>query len=163
MYFSLPQVLVLFCALLATSLGVLGLLLLRWNRARAELGLYAILAFAVAFWLATPLLTPVPFPVSTEILGRLVRALTFLLPAVGFVFLLRLLGLGAVGFRVVLVLPALAGTFLALVMPASATWLETLSVVSLVLVSGGVFWILSRKEKRREREERGAEEDARRG
>ena len=97
--FTLSQVLVLFCALLAASLGVLALLLLRWNRARAELGLYAALAFAVAFWLATPLLTPVPIPLSREILGRLVRALSFLLPAIGFLFLLRILGLGARGLR----------------------------------------------------------------
>lgn len=149
MLFTLPQVLVLFCALLAASLGVLALLLLRWNRARFELGLYAALAFAVAFWLATPLLTPVPVPLSREIITRLVRALSFLLPAIGFLFLLRILGLGARGLRVAIVLPALAGTALALAMPASAGWLESLAVASLLVVSVGVAWVLARKENRR--------------
>lgn len=149
MLFTLPQVLVLFCALLAASLGVVALLLLRWNRARLELGLYATLAFSVAFWLATPLLTPVPVPVSREIITRLVRALAFLLPAIGFLFLLRILGLGAKGARVAIVLPALLGTALALVLPATASWLESLAVISLVIVSAGIVWVLGRKENRR--------------
>jgi diguanylate cyclase (GGDEF)-like protein len=147
--FTLPQVLVLFCALLAASLGVVALLLLRWNRARAELGLYAVLAFSVAFWLATPLLTPVPIPLSSEILGRLERALSFLLPAAGFLFLLRLLGLGATGLRRAILLPAPVGVVLALVLPASAAWLDAFSVFSLAVVSTGIPWILSRPENRR--------------
>jgi diguanylate cyclase (GGDEF)-like protein len=147
--FTLPQVLVLFCALLAASLGVLALLLLRWNRARVELGLYAALAFAVAFWLATPLLTPVPIPLSREILGRLVRALSFLLPAIGFLFLLRILGLGAKGLRLAILLPAVLGAALAVVLPASAAWLESLAVASLLVVGAGIVWVLARKENRR--------------
>jgi diguanylate cyclase (GGDEF)-like protein len=147
--FTLSQVLVLFCALLAASLGVLALLLLRWNRARAELGLYAALAFAVAFWLATPLLTPVPIPLSREILGRLVRALSFLLPAIGFLFLLRILGLGARGLRLAVLLPAIVGAPLALALSASATWMDALAVASLLVVSVGVGWVLARKENRR--------------
>lgn len=139
----------LFCALLAASLGVLALLLLRWNRARFELGLYAALAFAVAFWLATPLLTPVPIPFSRELLARLVRALSFLLPAIGFLFLLRILGLGAKGIRLAILLPSLVGAGLALFLAASATWLETGAVASLVVVSAGVAWVLARKENRR--------------
>ncbi len=149
MLFTLSQVLVLFCALLAASLGVVAVLLLRWNRARAELALYAALAFAVAFWLATPLLTPVPIPLSREILARLVRALAFLLPAVGFLFLLRILGLGARGLRLAILLPSLLGVALALALPASATWLESLAVVSLLCVSAGIAWVLARKENRR--------------
>ncbi|MEO8054546.1 MAG: GGDEF domain-containing protein [Acidobacteriota bacterium] len=149
MLFTLSQVLVLFCALLAASLGVLALLLLRWNRARAELGLYAALAFAVAFWLATPLLTPVPVPISREILGRLVRALSFLLPAIGFLFLLRILGLGARGLRLAVLLPALVGTPLALAFPAAAGALDALAVASLLVVSAGVAWVLARRENRR--------------
>ncbi len=149
MLFTLAQVLVLFCALLAASLGVVAVLLLRWNRARAELGLYAALAFAVAFWLATPLLTPVPIPLSREILARLVRALSFLLPVVGFLFLLRILGLGARGLRLALLLPAVLGGVLALALPAAATWLETFAVVSLLIVSAGIVWVLARKENRR--------------
>lgn len=149
MLFTLPQVLVLFCALLAASLGVLAVLLLRWNRARVELGLYAVLAFAVAFWLATPLLTPVPVPLSREILGRLVRALAFLLPAIGFLFLLRILGLGARGLRLAILLPAVLGTCLAIGMPASAGWLDSLAVASLLVVGAGVAWVLARKENRR--------------
>ena len=149
MLFTLPQVLVLFCALLAASLGVLAVLLLRWNRARAELGLYAALAFAVAFWLATPLLAPVPVPISREILGRLVRALAFLLPAIGFLFLLRILGLGARGLRLAILIPAVLGTCLALGQPASAGWLDSLAVVSLLVVGAGVAWVLARKENRR--------------
>jgi diguanylate cyclase (GGDEF)-like protein len=147
--FTLSQVLVLFCALLAASLGVLAVLLLRWNRARVELGLYAALAFAVAFWLATPLLTPVPVPLSREILGRLVSALAFLLPAIGFLFLLRILGLGARGVRLAILLPAVAGTVLALTQPASAAWLDSLAVASLLVVGAGVAWVLTRKENRR--------------
>ncbi|HQQ76079.1 MAG TPA: GGDEF domain-containing protein [Thermoanaerobaculia bacterium] len=149
MLFTLPQVLVLFCALLAASLGVLAVLLLRWNRARVELGLYAVLAFAVAFWLATPLLTPVPVPISREILGRLVRALAFLLPAIGFLFLLRILGLGARGLRLAILAPAVLGTALALALPASAGWLDSLAVASLLIVGAGVAWVLARKENRR--------------
>ncbi|HEY3350991.1 MAG TPA: diguanylate cyclase [Thermoanaerobaculia bacterium] len=149
MLFTLSQVLVLFCALLAASLGVLAVLLLRWNRARVELGLYAALAFAVAFWLATPLLTPVPVPLSREILGRLVSALAFLLPAIGFLFLLRILGLGARGVRLAILLPAVAGTVLALTQPASAAWLDSLAVASLLVVGAGVAWVLTRKENRR--------------
>lgn len=139
----------LFCALLAASLGVLAVLLLRWNRARVELGLYAVLAFAVAFWLATPLLTPVPVPISREILGRLVRALAFLLPAIGFLFLLRILGLGARGLRLAILAPAVLGTALALALPASAGWLDSLAVASLLIVGAGVAWVLARKENRR--------------
>ena len=139
----------LFCALLAASLGVVAALLLRWNRARAELGLYAALAFAVAFWLATPLLTPVPIPLSREILARLVRALSFLLPVVGFLFLLRVLGLGARGLRLALLLPAVLGGVLALALPAAATWLEPFAVASLLVVSAGIAWVLARKENRR--------------
>ncbi|HVO50543.1 MAG TPA: diguanylate cyclase [Thermoanaerobaculia bacterium] len=149
MLFNLSQVLVLFCALLAASLGVVAVLLLRWNRARAELGLYAALAFAVAFWIATPLLTPVPVPLSREILARLVRALSFLLPAVGFLFLLRVLGLGARGLRLAILVPSVLGAALALTLPAAATWLESLAVVSLLFVSGGIVWVLSRRENRR--------------
>lgn len=149
MLFTLSQVLVLFCALLAASLGVLAVLLLRWNRARVELGLYAALAFAVAFWLATPLLTPVPVPLSREILGRLVRALAFLLPAIGFLFLLRILGLGARGLRLAILLPAVLGTGLAVALPASAGWLDSLAVASLLVVGAGVAWVLARKENRR--------------
>jgi diguanylate cyclase (GGDEF)-like protein len=147
--FTLSQVLVLFCALLAASRGVVAVLLLRWNRARAELGLYAALAFAVAFWLATPLLTPVPIPLSREILARLVRALSFLLPAVGFLFLLRVLGLGARGLRLAILVPSVLGGALALTLPAAAAWLESLAVVSLLFVSGGIVWVLSRRENRR--------------
>jgi diguanylate cyclase (GGDEF)-like protein len=147
--FTLSQVLVLFCALLAASLGVLAVLLLRWNRTRAELGLYAALAFAVAFWLATPLLTPVPVPLSREILGRLVRALAFLLPAIGFLFLLRILGLGARGVRLAILLPAVVGTVLALTLASSAGWLDSLAVASLLVVGAGVAWVLARKENRR--------------
>ena len=149
MLFTLSQVLVLFCALLAASLGILAVLLLRWNRARAELGLYAALAFAVAFWLATPLLTPVPVPISREILGRLVRALSFLLPAIGFLFLLRILGLGARGVRLAVLVPALIGTPLALGISASGGWLDGLAVASLLVVSAGVAWVLARKQNRR--------------
>jgi diguanylate cyclase (GGDEF)-like protein len=147
--FTLSQVLVLFCALLAASLGVVAVLLLRWNRARAELGLYAALAFSVAFWLATPLLTPVPIPLSREILARLVRALAFLLPVVGFLFLLRILGLGARGLRLAILFPAVVGGALALALPAADTWLETLAVASLLVVSAGIAWVLARKENRR--------------
>jgi diguanylate cyclase (GGDEF)-like protein len=147
--FTLSQVLVLFCALLAASLGVLALLLLRWNRARAELGLYAALAFAVAFWLATPLLTPVPFPVSREILARLERALSFLLPAIGFLFLLRILGLGARGLRLAVLLPAIVGAPLALFLPGGASWLNGLATASLLVVGAGVAWVLTRGENRR--------------
>jgi diguanylate cyclase (GGDEF)-like protein len=147
--FSLPQVLVLFCALLAGSLGVVGLLLLRWNRSRFELGLYAALALAVCFWLATPLLTPVPIPLSREILGRLLRMLSFLLPAIGFLFLLRVLGLGSKGPRLLFLAPALAGAALALFVPAAEAWLDTFAVLSLALVTVGIVWTLSRKENRR--------------
>lgn len=149
MLFSLPQVLVLFCALLAGSLGILALLLLRWNRSRFELGLYAALALAVAFWLATPLLTPVPIPLSREILGRLVRALSFLLPAIGFLFLLRVLGLGSRGPRLLFLLPAVAGTALAFSLPVQTGSLDALAVLSLAVVAAGIVWILSRKENRR--------------
>jgi diguanylate cyclase (GGDEF)-like protein len=147
--FTLPQVLVLFCALLSASLGVVAVLLLRWNRARAELGLYAALAFAVAFWLATPLLTPVPIPLSREILARLLRALSFLLPTIGFLFLLRILGIGARGLRLVILIPAVLGAALALAVPAAAAGLESLAAASLLLVSAGVAWVLSRRENRR--------------
>lgn len=149
MLFTLQQVLVLFCALLAASLGIVALLLLRWNRARMELGLYAALALAVAFWLATPLLTPVPVPISREVLARLMRALSFLLPAIGFLFLLRILGLGAQGFRVAIVLPAIVGAALSLALSGSTAWLETLAVASLLIVSAGIAWVLARKENRR--------------
>ena len=149
MLFTLSQVLVLFCALLAASLGILAVLLLRWNRARVELGLYAALAFAVAFWLATPLQAPVPVPISREILGRLVRALSFLLPAIGFLFLLRILGLGARGLRLAVLVPAVVGAPLALALPMSAGWLDSLAVASLLVVGAGVAWVLARKENRR--------------
>ncbi len=149
MLFTLSQVLVLFCALLVASLGVLAALLLRWNRSRVELGLYAVLAFAVAFWLTAPLLTPVPIPLSREVLGRLMRALSFLLPAVGFLFLLRILGLGARGLRLALLAPAVAGAALGLALPASAGWLDGLAVASLAAVTAGTAWILTRRENRR--------------
>jgi diguanylate cyclase (GGDEF)-like protein len=147
--FTLPQVLVLFCALAAVSLGLLALLLLRWNQARTELVLYATLAFAIAFWIATPLLTPVPIPVSREILGRLVRALSFVLPAVGFLFLLRFLSLRLrPALAALLVLP-LAGTVLALFLPAASPLIGGLSVLSVGLVSIGFLIVFARKENRR--------------
>jgi diguanylate cyclase (GGDEF)-like protein len=145
----MSQVLVLFCALLAAALGALALLLLRWNRARFELGLYAALAFAVSLWLGTPLVAPVPVPLSPEGLTRLVRALSFLLPAIGFFFLVRILGLGAKGLRAALVLPSFLGAALALALPAAATWLDAFAVVSLLLVSAGIGWVLTRRENRR--------------
>ena len=149
MTFTLPQVLVLFCALAAGSFGVLALLLLRWNRARTELVLYATLALAIAFWLATPLLTPVPIPVSREILGRLVHALSFVLPAVGFLFLLRFLSLPlTAALRALLALPLL-GTLLALVQPAASPLVGGLAVVSVGLVSAGFLIVFARKENRR--------------
>lgn len=149
MTFTLPQVLVLFCALAALSFGVLALLLLRWNHARAELVLYATLAFAIAFWLATPLLTPVPIPMSREILGRLVHALSFVLPAVGFLFLLRFLNLPFTwALRALLALP-LFGTLLALFLPASSPLVSGLAVVSVGLVSVGFLVVFARKENRR--------------
>jgi diguanylate cyclase (GGDEF)-like protein len=147
--FTLPQVLVLFCALAAASFGILALLLLRWNRARTELVLYATLALAIAFWLATPLLTPVPIPVSREILGRLVRALSFALPAVGFLFLLRFLNLRlTVALWALLSLPLL-GTVLALFLPAASPLASGLAVVSVGLVSVGFLVVFARKENRR--------------
>jgi diguanylate cyclase (GGDEF)-like protein len=147
--FTLPQVLVLFCALAAGSFGVLALLLLRWNRARTELVLYATLALAIAFWLATPLLTPVPIPVSREILGRLVHALSFVLPAVGFLFLLRFLNLPlTAALRALLALP-LFGTLLAFFLPAANPLVSGLAVVSVGLVSVGFLIVFSRKENRR--------------
>ncbi|MFI5119360.1 MAG: GGDEF domain-containing protein [Thermoanaerobaculia bacterium] len=149
MTFTLPQVLVLFCALAAVSFGVLALLLLRWNRARTELVLYATLAFAIAFWLATPLLTPVPVPVSREILGRLVRALSFVLPAVGFLFLLRFLNLPLTPALGALLALPLVGTFLALFLPAASPLVGGLSVLSVGLVSIGFLIIFARKENRR--------------
>ncbi len=139
----------LFCALMAGSLGILAVLLLRWNRGRAELALYAALALAVAFWLATPLLTPVPIPLSREILGRLVRALAFLLPAIGFLFLLRILGLSARGPRMALLVPPAAGLLAALLLPVDAAWVDTFAVLSLVAVSLGAGAVLVRKENRR--------------
>jgi diguanylate cyclase (GGDEF)-like protein len=145
----MSQVLVLFCALLAAVLGVLALFLLRWNRARFELGLYAALAFAVALWLGAPLMTPAPVPLPQESLTRLLRALSFLLPAFGFFFLLRILRLGATGLRVALVLPALLGAALAFALPATAAWLDSFAVVSLLVVSAGIAWVLTRKENRR--------------
>ena len=149
MTFTLPQVLVLFCALVAASFGALALLLLRWNRARTELVLYATLAFAVAFWLATPLLTPVPIPVSREILGRLVHALSFVLPAVGFLFLLRFLNLPlTAALRALLALPLL-GTLLALALPAANPLAGALAIVSVGIVSAGFLIVFSRKENRR--------------
>ncbi|MCM3877983.1 MAG: GGDEF domain-containing protein [Thermoanaerobaculia bacterium] len=149
MTFTLPQVLVLFCALAAASFGALALLLLRWNHARTELVLYATLALAIAFWLATPLLTPVPIPVSREILGRLVHALSFVLPAVGFLFLLRFLSLPfTAGLRALLAVP-LVGTFMALFLPAANPLVGALAVVSVGLVSVGFLIVFSRKENRR--------------
>jgi len=147
--FTLPQVLVLFCALAAASFGVLALLLLRWNRARTELVLYATLAFAIAFWLATPLLTPVPVPVSREILGRLVRALSFVLPAVGFLFLLRFLNLRLTPALGALLALPLVGTFLALFLPGASPLVGALSVLSVGLVSIGFLIVFARKENRR--------------
>ena len=149
MTFTLPQVLVLFCALAAASFGALALLLLRWNRARTELVLYATLALAIAFWLATPLLTPVPIPVSREILGRLVHALSFVLPAIGFLFLLRFLNLPfAMELRALLALPLL-GTILALFLSAASPLIGALAVVSVGLVSVGFLIVFARKENRR--------------
>ncbi len=149
MTFTLPQVLVLFCALLAGAFGVLALLLLRWNRARPELLLYATLALAIAFWLATPLLTPVPIPVSREILGRLVHALSFGLPAVGFLFLLRFLNLPlTLPLRALLAIPLL-GTIVAAVLPASSALAGALAIVSVGLVSVGFLVVFSQKENRR--------------
>jgi diguanylate cyclase (GGDEF)-like protein len=147
--FTLPQVLVLFCALAASSFGVLALVLLRWNRARTELILYSTLAFAIAFWLATPLLTPVPVPVSREILGRLVRALSFVLPAVGFLFLLRFLSIPLTPALWALLALPLVGTFLAFFLPAASALVGGLSVLSVGLVSIGFLMIFSRKENRR--------------
>ena len=149
MTFTLPQVLVLFCAMASASFGVLALLLLRWNRARTELVLYATLALAIAFWLATPLLTPVPIPVSREILGRLVHALSFVLPAVGFLFLLRFLNLPlTTPLRALLALP-LFGTLLAFFLPAGSPLVSGLAVVSIGLVSVGFLIVFARKENRR--------------
>lgn len=149
MTFTLPQVLVLFCALAAGSFGLLALGLLRWDHTRTELVLYATLAFAIAFWLAAPLLTPVPIPVSREMLGRLVHALSFVLPAVGFLFLLRFLNLSLTpALRAVLALP-LSGTFLALFLPATSPLIGALSVVSVGLVSVGFLIVFSRKQNRR--------------
>jgi diguanylate cyclase (GGDEF)-like protein len=147
--FTLPQVLVLFCALAAASFGALALLLLRWNRARTELVLYATLAFAIAFWLATPLLTPVPIPVSREILGRLVHALSFVLPAVGFVFLLRFLNLPLTAALLALLALPLLGTLVALFLPAANPLVSGLAVVSVGLVSVGFLIVFARKENRR--------------
>lgn len=139
----------LFCALAAASFGALALLLLRWNRARTELVLYAALAFSIAFWLATPLLTPVPIPVSREVLGRLVHALSFVLPAVGFLFLLRFLNLPfTAALRALLVLP-LIGTLVALVLPAENALVGGLAVASVGIVSAGFLIIFARKENRR--------------
>ena len=149
MLFTLPQVLVLFCALVAVSFGLLALLLLRWNQARTELVLYACLAFAIAFWLATPLLTPVPLPLSREILGRLVRALSFVLPAVGFLFLLRFLTLPLTPALGALLALPLVGTLLALCLPSASALVGGLSVLSVGLVSIGFLIIFSRKENRR--------------
>jgi diguanylate cyclase (GGDEF)-like protein len=147
--FTLPQVLVLFCALAAAAFGALALLLLRWNRARTELVLYAALALAIAFWLATPLLTPVPIPVSREILGRLIHALSFVLPAVGFLFLLRFLNLPfTAGLRALLALPLL-GTLAALFLPAANAVVGGLAVASVGIVSAGFLIVFSRKENRR--------------
>ena len=149
MTFTLPQVLVLFCAMASASFGVLALLLLRWNRARTELVLYATLALAIAFWLATPLLTPVPIPVSREILGRLVHALSFVLPAVGFLFLLRFLNLPlTLPLWALLALPLL-GTLLAFFLPAGSPLVSGLAVVSIGLVSVGFLIVFARKENRR--------------
>ncbi|HMA28762.1 MAG TPA: GGDEF domain-containing protein [Thermoanaerobaculia bacterium] len=149
MTFTLPQVLVLFCALAAASFGLLALLLLRWNRARTELVLYATLAFAIAFWLATPLLTPVPLAISREILGRLLRALSFVLPAVGFLFLLRFLNLALTPVLAGLLVLPLVGTVLALFLPAVSPLVGGLSVVSVGLVSIGFLIVFGRKENRR--------------
>lgn len=149
MTFTLPQVLVLFCALAAFSFGLLALVLLRWDRSRTELVLYATLAFAIAFWLATPLLTPVPIPVSREILGRLVHALSFVLPAVGFLFLLRFLNLSLTPALGSLLALPLLGSFLSLLFPAASPLVGALAVVSVGFVSVGFLLVFSRKENRR--------------
>ncbi|MDL2716301.1 MAG: GGDEF domain-containing protein [Acidobacteriota bacterium] len=149
MTFTLPQVLVLFCALAAGAFGTLALLLLSWNRARTELVLYSCLAFSIAFWLATPLLTPVPIPVSREILGRLVHALSFVLPAIGFLFLLRFLNLRLTPALMALLALPLLGTLLALMLPAASPLAGGLAVVSVGLVSAGFLVVFARKENRR--------------
>jgi diguanylate cyclase (GGDEF)-like protein len=58
MTFTAGQVAALFCALAAGAFGVVALTLLAASRTRRTLGLYAVLAFAVAAVLALPLVRP---------------------------------------------------------------------------------------------------------
>src|SRR5664280_3807882 len=72
-----------------------------------------------------------------QILGRLVRALSFVLPAIGFLFLLRFLNLPLTPALGALLALPLVRTFLPFFLPAASPLVGGLSVLSVGLVSIG--------------------------
>src|SRR5207244_2148313 len=95
----------------ATAIGsfaFLALLFFIRDPRRRELGLYALFAGGVAFFLFPGLVA-----------GRASVALAFILPATGYLFLVRFLALSLTRLRIAMLAIPTSGTLLALVSPES--------------------------------------------
>lgn len=132
------------------SLAFVALLLFARDRSRRDLLLYGILAAGIAahLLLRPPVLSAAGF--GGELPARLRNALSFLLPATGWLFLLRLRQVPLGRARLALLVLPFAGVVAsALSPPALARLLPPLSGALLALLGADVFVALSHPSRRR--------------
>jgi diguanylate cyclase (GGDEF)-like protein len=125
---NLPQ---LAAAVATASFALLALLFFLRDPRRRDLGLYALFAAGVSLFLASPLPIAARAPPAVE---RGLDALVFLLPAMGYLFVLRFLSLAVTRLRLALLALPAAGLLVLFAHPASERALAVLSAATLLVL-----------------------------
>ncbi|MEO6323339.1 MAG: diguanylate cyclase [Thermoanaerobaculia bacterium] len=123
------------CAVAIATLGFLCLLFYFSDRTRHEIGLYAALAIGVALHVTTAAPAWLPMGLTPPGLARILSSLTFVLPALTTLVVLRFLDLRLAPWQRAALLLPLAGTLCVWFAPPHARWLTALAIVSLVAVT----------------------------
>jgi len=140
----LPQLVI---SVAVASFGLLAFLLFLRDRSRRALGLYAIFAAGIAGYTSAALVPWLWPSIPAQALRGAVDALAFLLPATGYLFLVRFLDLPLLPYRAgLLVLPA-AGLGLSLWRPSTAL-LPAASGLTLFALGGELLVSLARHSRR---------------
>ena len=123
------------CAVAIGTLGFLCLLFFFSDRTRLEIGLFGALAIGMTVHVAAAAPAWLPIPAEPWALAAILASLSFLLPALTALVVLRFLDLRiALWQRVALLLP-LIGAIAVWLVPARTPWLDALAIVSLAVVT----------------------------
>lgn len=121
-------------AVAIASFGVVALLFFALGGARRDMSLYALLSFTVSLYLSAPLPIWSLAPVSQGTFLSAVRLVSFLVPSLGYLFVILFLEIRLTAFRVTLVaLPLLVG--LLGFVPGQDGWLPGAALAALFLLT----------------------------